>query len=154
MEDEASADDPWYQSDLGPRSGVIERQQEGGPPAQSAPERLPEGAFLNEADYFGQLRRHHVEYLNERNKQRRSMMSWTLGLASGIVGVSTLAMTAYFISEWGRLEPAVMLGWFGSVVAEVLGLVYIVASYLFPTDDHAVENMIKDARKVPWSGGV
>lgn len=40
-------------------------------------------------------------------------------------------MLAYVLSQWNHVDPVVMTGWFVSFVAEVIGIVYVVAGYIF-----------------------
>lgn len=43
-----------------------------------------------------------------------------------------LTMLAYVFSEWGTLDAAVMISFNAAVVAQVVGLAFILAKYLFP----------------------
>lgn len=52
-------------------------------------------------------------------------MSFTLVASVGI-------MAAYLWSQWGEVEPGVMIAWMSAAVVETIGLAYIVANYLFP----------------------
>ena len=145
MAGRATDNDPWVEGDVSPRSSdssPSDAAEGSTPPPNGHLQPLDEQALLDRDAYYAELRRHHVTHLKERTGQRKSMMKWTLTLATGIIVVSTAAMGIYFGSEWGHIAPAVMVAWFSSVVVEVLGIVYIVASYLFPKDDHAVEDLI------------
>ncbi len=56
---------------------------------------------------------------------------WTL---VGVLTSSAAVMVAYLVSEWGELDPAVMISFNAAVVANTIGLAYIVAKHLFPSD--------------------
>ncbi len=104
---------------------------------------LAPGSFLGLDPYKGHLRKQHIDELKDKVQKRSVMMQWAIWLCSGIVAFSTIAMGFYMASEWNELSAAVMVGWFGSVVAQVIGIVFVVANYLFPKDDHAMEATIQ-----------
>lgn len=49
-----------------------------------------------------------------------------------VLGSSVAVMTAYIVSQWGRLDSRVMIAWMAAAVVQTIGLAYIVANYLFP----------------------
>lgn len=147
MDSEQAPGDPWVAGDVGPRSNPGSSGARGSTTASPADttsqlSQLEPGTFLARPAYFGALRQHHVTYLKKRAEQRKVMLVWTLALASAIVVVSTVALFVYMYSEWGHVAASVMVSWFGSVVVQVIGIVYLVAAYLFPRNDHAVEQLI------------
>lgn len=48
------------------------------------------------------------------------------------LAAAVLIMITYMISEWGELEPSVIISFNAAVVVNTVGLAYIVANYLFP----------------------
>lgn len=48
-----------------------------------------------------------------------------------LLTVNVILFCAYMKSEWGHISEAVMLAWISASVVEVLGIIYIIARYLF-----------------------
>ncbi|MDP5226624.1 MULTISPECIES: hypothetical protein [Arthrobacter] len=113
------------------------------PPTPATPSKLENGAFLEKDPYRGKLRRQHIKDLKDRAKKRSEMMKWAVRLCGFTVGMSALIMLLYMISHWGKTDGAVMISWFASVVAQIIGIVFVMANYLFPKDDHSMEEAIK-----------
>lgn len=156
VEDDAGTVDPYTSAGVAPRSDQVAGESEpvvisgDGSAASSAPalsvgQRSPldTGDFLDKDPYMGALRRQHIFDLQDRAGKRETMMKWTLKAGGFVIAGSWAAMLAYVLSQWNHLDSVVMTGWFVSVVAEVIGIVYVVASYLFPKDDHHMESIIQ-----------
>lgn len=63
-------------------------------------------------------------------------IKWTL---IGILAATTILMLTYMVSAICRgreIEASVMISWFSSMVVQVIGLMYIVANYLFPKGEN------------------
>lgn len=112
-------------------------------PTTSRATRMGGGAYLGKNPYVGALRQQHILELQDKSKKRSDMMKWTLKLATAVVIVSFVVMGSYMWSEWGELDPVVLTGWFAAVVAQTVGLIYVLANYLFPKDDHHMEATIQ-----------
>ena len=52
-----------------------------------------------------------------------------------LLGVNVVLFFLYMLSEWGHIAEAVMVAWISATVVEVLGIVYIIAKYLFEDGD-------------------
>jgi hypothetical protein len=63
---------------------------------------------------------------------RKILAWWSVGAASTMLVLGTGVFTVFMISQWGRVPTAAIIAWISSSVVEVLGIVYLVASYLFP----------------------
>ncbi|MFE9232067.1 hypothetical protein [Cellulosimicrobium funkei] len=67
------------------------------------------------------------------------VIKWTM---IATLGATALLMGFYLYAVvWRRtdVDSAVMIAWFSSTVVQVIGLVYIVANYLFPKSDNGKE---------------
>jgi len=63
----------------------------------------------------------------------RLQFYWYSVVALGIMVLSSIGiMIAYLVGHWGRVDAVVMSAFYVSVVAQVVGLAFIVARYLFP----------------------
>ncbi|OII27569.1 hypothetical protein [Frigoribacterium sp. MCBA15_019] len=62
---------------------------------------------------------------------------WSVGAMIGqlVVADGVFVLYAWLGRDWD-IEPAVILGWLSATVVEVIGIVVIVARYLFPKDGH------------------
>lgn len=67
------------------------------------------------------------------NTYRRALVKWTLRVVGGLTSAATAFMAAYVVSQWGEIEATVMIAYFASVVAETIGVLYVIARYLFPS---------------------
>ena len=81
-------------------------------------------------DYIKKRRAAEITRLEEDNKQRKWFFRFVLAVTAVPVIVASLAMIAYVFGE-GNSE-AVYIGYFTSVVVEVIGLSIVIANYLFP----------------------
>ena len=79
-----------------------------------------------------------VEAARKRSEQTHTFrdsfyptVRWTLVC---VLGSSAVVMGLYLVSEWGQLDPTVMISFNAAVVANTIGLAYIVAKHLFPSD--------------------
>lgn len=158
--DETAQNDPW--SDVGPRTEAGASQPNVTAPDEKdrnwwvrlwsrlrsrsarSRQKLHQGDLLARDDYVATLRWQHVDDLRDRARKRGKMMIYALWLGAAVVVASFGAMAFYIWSQWGKIDPVVMTAWFTSVVVEVLGILFIVASYLFPKDDHVLEAVIRD----------
>lgn len=63
----------------------------------------------------------------------RTFLIWfMLGSVGALELASTGFMVAYCFSQWHNIHPAVVIGYFSSVVAQVVGILYVISKYLFP----------------------
>ena len=76
-------------------------------------------------------RKHDVRDRNQAHDMRKHFYRLAVALLSGAIIASVGVLGAYMWSQWGEVEATVMVGFFGSVAAEVIGLAAIVARYLF-----------------------
>jgi len=62
---------------------------------------------------------------------------WSVGAMVGQLAVAdaVFVLYAWLGVDW-KIEPEVILGWLSATVVEVIGIVVIVARYLFPKDGH------------------
>jgi hypothetical protein len=62
---------------------------------------------------------------------------WSVG---AMIGQLVVADTVFVIYAWvgydWQIEPSVILGWLSATVVEVIGIVVIIAQYLFPRHGH------------------
>jgi hypothetical protein len=63
---------------------------------------------------------------------RERLAKWSIKAATTMLLLGTGVFVIYMISEWRHVPQAAILGWLSSSVVEILGIVYLVASYLFP----------------------
>lgn len=90
-----------------------------GPPDNSISQRIDEA---------------HLTELQNKNKHRGEMVKWSLQTVGVLTTAATLLMVAYVVAEWGHIEASVMIAYFTSVVAESIGILYVIARYLFPSE--------------------
>lgn len=64
---------------------------------------------------------------------KKRVAYWALGAASIVVASSIIAFFLYLNTKRGDIAPEVMIAWLSATVVEVLGIVAIIARYLFPT---------------------
>lgn len=68
-----------------------------------------------------------------------TVIKWTM---IGTLAATCLLMAAYLYASIFRqvsIDSTVMVAWFSSTVVQVIGLVYIVANYLFPGEKKKAE---------------
>jgi hypothetical protein len=121
-----------------------QRQEEAGlakPPADDATEPLKAAKSdpvtrLQQADDIDDLdrrsRESRIKSDDQDIKLRKRLARWTVRAASVMLGASTAVFILYMISEWGEVPAEAIIAWLTSTVLQVLGIVYVIASYLFP----------------------
>lgn len=67
------------------------------------------------------------------NQFRKDLVKFTQITVAGLVIAATVFMLIYVISQWGEIEAGVMIAYFTSIVAEVVGILWVIARYLFPS---------------------
>lgn len=70
------------------------------------------------------------------------MLIYSICAMAFVLITGGLVMGFYMWSQWGNISNVVMTAWLVTVVAQVTGILYIIADFLFPKEDHAVEKMI------------
>lgn len=73
-----------------------------------------------------------VRALRAAHSYRRALVKWSLRTVGYLAVASTLFMAGYIWLERGHIEASVMISFFVSVVAETVGVLYVIARYLFP----------------------
>jgi hypothetical protein len=90
------------------------------------------------ADDMDDLERIHRQSKIESDRQdtglRKLLAIWSIGAASVMLLLGTAVFFTYMVSEWKDIPVEAILGWLSASVLEVLGIVYVVANYLFPKD--------------------
>lgn len=71
--------------------------------------------------------------LRAANNYRRALVKWTLRVVGGLTGMATVFMGLYMMSQWDEIQASVMIAYFASVVTETIGVLYVIARYLFPS---------------------
>ena len=94
--------------------------------------RLP-AATGNDKSITERIGNQHVKALKRAHKHRGKMVTWTLRTVGGLSIASTGFMGLYIWSQWHHVEAAVIMAYFASVVTETIGILYVIARYLFPT---------------------
>lgn len=76
------------------------------------------------------------ELNHERLKQAHKLRTPFFWLASGLAGASVVAgivvVIWYLVVAGAEVSPVVLVSFFTSVVVETLGILYIIARYLYP----------------------
>jgi hypothetical protein len=85
------------------------------------------------------LQKQEWKKLRQANKLRRRFYRWAVRVAAIVVFLNFGTMGVYIVSQWGRLADAVMVAWFSATVVEILGIVAIIAQYLFHTDPAKID---------------
>lgn len=67
----------------------------------------------------------------QSNALREKFFRWAMIGTGILLGVNVLLFFLYMVSMWGQISEAVMVAWISATVVEVLGIVYIIAKYLF-----------------------
>ena len=70
----------------------------------------------------------------QKRRLRTKLFRWALWTTSLVLGANVVMFILYFISQWGRVEASVMIAWISGTVVEILGIVAIMARYLFEPD--------------------
>ena len=67
---------------------------------------------------------------------KKTYASWLLVAMSVQIGFANLGFFCYGIANHWDIEPVVMQFWLSAAVVQVIGIVYVIARYLFPRRDH------------------
>jgi hypothetical protein len=67
---------------------------------------------------------------------KKTYARWLLVAMSVQIGFANLGFFCYGIANEWRIEPVVMQFWLSAAVVQVIGIVYVIARYLFPRRDH------------------
>ncbi len=70
---------------------------------------------------------------------KRTYARWLLVAMSVQIGFANLGFFWYGIANAWDVEPIVMQFWLSSAVVQVIGIVYVIARYLFPRRDQGPE---------------
>lgn len=76
------------------------------------------------------------------NSKRDSMYKWSLGLVTAMLGFTIVFMFWYMAHAMyvkNELPELVLVTWMGTMVVEAIGIVLIIAKYLFPSADSSPE---------------
>lgn len=68
----------------------------------------------------------------QEHEQRDALFKVIARSLVGALFASVAVTFTYSISQWGGIDPLVIIGFNASVVVQVIGLSYIVARHLFP----------------------
>jgi hypothetical protein len=90
-------------------------------------ENLPNDAAINDAKAAAARRK-----ASQTHKFRESLFSTVRWALIATLAASVAVMGVYMGSQWGEIEPAVIISFNAAVVVNTVGLAYIVANYLFP----------------------
>lgn len=63
---------------------------------------------------------------------RKVLAWWSIGAASSMLLLGTVVFVIYMASQWGEVPLGAIVAYLTSTVVEVLGIVVLVATYLFP----------------------
>lgn len=63
---------------------------------------------------------------------KRRLLTWALWATSLQIGATNAGVAAYAWANGGNAEPSVLLGWMSMTTVETIGVVAIIARYLFP----------------------
>lgn len=75
-----------------------------------------------------------VRQTDQQHKLRSRFFWFALGLAASVVIVGSAVIMIYVCSAKENANPIVLTGWFTTSIVEVLGIIYIIAQYLFAGD--------------------
>lgn len=89
-------------------------------------ERLPEDKVV-EAQVEAARRK-----ATQTHSFRRSLFTTIRRALVATLAAAVSVMVLYMISEWGQIDPTVVISFNAAVVVNTIGLAYIVANYLFP----------------------
>lgn len=87
---------------------------------------------FNKKDYAALRRQSKQKNRELDRKLKKKMARWAIRASSTMLAVSSVAFGLYMVSQWRSIPQAAMIGWMSASLVEVLGIVYIVARYLFP----------------------
>jgi len=97
-------------------------------------------ADLAEAGKLAHEREHHaremelqeISRLRQQNDLRLRFFTFASRLAVSVLVFGCALVGYYAWSVKGHVEPSVLQFWISSTIVEVLGIIYIIARYLFP----------------------
>lgn len=78
------------------------------------------------------MEREELARLQQQNDLRRQFFVFASWLAVGVLVFGCALVGYYAWSVDGELEPSVLQFWISSTIVEVLGIIFIIARYLFP----------------------
>lgn len=73
-----------------------------------------------------------IERLHQQNEMRPKFFKLAAGLTWFIIASNTLIMGYYAWHAKENISSSVLSYWIASTVVEILGIIYIIAQYLFP----------------------
>jgi hypothetical protein len=85
-------------------------------------------------DYDRQLFVAELARLNQQSKLRSKFFWVASALASFVIVASTAGIGLYVVLAGANTDPAVLITWMTAVVIELLGILKIIAVYLYPND--------------------
>ncbi|SKI77699.1 Uncharacterised protein [Mycobacteroides abscessus subsp. massiliense] len=88
---------------------------------------------LKPATPTAEYAKEHLKELQAAHGYRATMINGAINAVKGLLFASTFALGLYIWSEWEDLQPSVIVAYFASVVAETIGILYVIARYLFPS---------------------
>lgn len=77
------------------------------------------------------LQRTDLKAAEQANKLRKRFFTFVMRTVATTLIATAVIMAAYVVSQWGKIEAAVMVAFFSAVVVQVIGLALIIARYLF-----------------------
>lgn len=94
----------------------------------------PEDATETEAEAFDlkkALDEAEVDKAKQAQDFRGKFFYWAMWLITAALVINFVVMGFYMASQWRDISDPVMVSWFSATIVEVLGLGYIIATYLF-----------------------
>lgn len=91
---------------------------------------------VEEFNYDRERQRAKIKKFKNDNKMRKSFFKWASLLTFVIITINSILFAAYLaVHMWGEhaIPDVVMISWVTSTIVEVLGIVTIIAKYLFPS---------------------
>jgi hypothetical protein len=85
-------------------------------------------------DYDNQLLLAELGRLNQQSKLRSKFFWVASSLASFVILASTAGVGLYIVLAGADTDPLVLITWMTAVVVELLGILKIIAVYLYPND--------------------
>ncbi|CAH0231903.1 hypothetical protein SRABI26_02671 [Arthrobacter sp. Bi26] len=85
-------------------------------------------------EYDRQLYVAELERLNQQSNLRSKFFWVASSLASFVILASTAGVGLYVILAGADTDPVVLITWMTAVVVELLGILKIIAVYLYPND--------------------
>lgn len=67
----------------------------------------------------------------QKRKLRNDLFRWAIRTTGLVLVLNFVVIGLYLLSQWGRIEATVMVAWISGTVVEILGIVAIIARYLF-----------------------